>query len=73
MTEGREESSDYRRGYVEGAIVIMKTIGDNLPEQQRRVIDRWIADVRPLFKVCGHDHPPPRQQWANCLTCRVER
>ena len=55
MSEGqREKAQDYREGFVRGAKAILKAIGDDLPEQQMRVLERWVEGPLSEWR-----HAPP--------------
>ena len=43
MTDPAEKMHDYREGFCEGARAIIKAIGDDLPDIQMRVLERWVS------------------------------
>ena len=54
------KAKDFRQGFVAGAQAILKAIGDDLPEQQMRVLQKWVEG--PLDKWrnadAGASEPP---------------
>ncbi len=53
MADTGDKAHDYREGFLQGAKTILKAIGDDLPEQQMRVLERWISG--PLQAWCHAD------------------
>ena len=49
-----EKAHDYREGFVQGAKALLKIIGDDLPEQQMRVLERWVDGPLSEWR-----HAPP--------------
>ena len=59
MSGTGEKAHDYREGFYQGARAILKTIGDDLPEVQMRVLERWVAGPLSEWRQADPDAPPP--------------
>ena len=59
MTDGATKAADYREGYVEGARAVLKAIGDDLPEQQMRVLEKWVSGPLAAWRHAEPDAKPP--------------
>jgi hypothetical protein len=61
MTQGHEDDGrgGYRDGFVNGARAIFEAIGDDLPEEQMRVLQKWIDGPLDAWRREGPDTSPP--------------
>ncbi len=59
MTEGETKAHDYRHGFYEGAKAILKAIGDDLPEEQMRVLEKWVSGPLLEWGKAGADAEQP--------------
>jgi hypothetical protein len=59
MTDGATKAHDYRQGFHEGAKAILKAIGDDLPEEQMRVLETWVAGPIADWIQAGPDAKQP--------------
>ncbi len=59
MSDGDTKAHDYRQGFYEGAKTILKTIGDDLPEEQMRVLEKWVAGPIAEWSKAGPDAAQP--------------
>ena len=60
MSEGSTGiTKEHRTGYVEGARAVLKAIGDDLPEQQMRVLEKWVAGPLTEWIEAGAEAAPP--------------
>ena len=59
MTDGATKAHDYREGFVEGARAVLKAIGDDLPEQQMRVLEKWVSGPLDTWRTAAPDAAPP--------------
>jgi hypothetical protein len=55
-----DKAKDYREGYFEGAKAILKIIGDDLPEEQMRVLEKWVAGPLSAWRHADADASPPQ-------------
>ena len=53
------KAHDYREGFFEGARAILKAIGDDLPEQQMRVLEKWVSGPLSAWRHADDDASPP--------------
>ena len=53
------KAHDYREGFFEGARAILKAIGDDLPDQQMRVLEKWVAGPLSDWRHADDDASPP--------------
>ncbi|WP_158808826.1 hypothetical protein [Beijerinckia sp. L45] len=49
----------YREGFCEGARAILKAIGDDLPGEQMRVLEKWVAGPLTAWRHADDDASPP--------------
>ena len=54
MSDTVEKAGDYREGFYQGARAVLKAIGDDLPEVQMRVLEKWVAGPVDQWR-----HAPP--------------
>ena len=59
MTDTADKTHDYREGYYEGARAILKAIGDDLPENQMRVLENWVSGPLEAWRSADPNAPPP--------------
>ena len=58
-TNPAEKARDYREGFVEGAKAILEAIGDDLPEQQMGVLQKWVAGPLSAWRRADANASPP--------------
>ena len=54
-----ETAETYREGFVAGARAILGGIGDDLPEEQKRVLEKWIDGTLETWRHAGPDAAEP--------------
>ena len=59
MADAEEKAQDYREGFCEGARAILKAIGDDLPEAQMRILEKWIAGPLDVWRGADAGAKPP--------------
>ena len=59
MTDGAGKAHEYREGFVEGARAVLKAIGDDLPEEQMRVLEKWVSGPLAAWRSAAADDAPP--------------
>ncbi len=59
MADPAEKAHDYREGFCEGVRAVVKAIGDDLPEAQVRVLERWVAGPLEGWRHADAGSPPP--------------
>ncbi len=60
MTDAAEKTQAYREGFYEGARAILKVIGDDLPEEQMRVLEKWVAGPLAGWRHEDANAAPPQ-------------
>ena len=59
MSDPDEKAHDFREGFREGARAVIKAIGDNLPDQQMRVLEKWVSGPLESWLHADKDAVPP--------------
>ena len=49
----------YREGFVEGARAILKGIGDDMAEEQKRVLEKWVNGPLAAWREAGPEAARP--------------
>ena len=44
---------DYREGYLEGARAMLKAIGNDMAEEQKRVLEKWVNGPLAAWRHAG--------------------
>ena len=61
MAEDRADGAPaaFREGFVAGARAILEGIGDDLAEEQKRVLQKWVATSLEDWRQAGLEAPQP--------------
>lgn len=59
MTEPGEKAHDFREGFLQGARAVIAAIGDDLPEVQMRVLEKWVAGPLEAWRCAEPGAAPP--------------
>lgn len=59
MEDPAEKAHDYREGYLEGVKAVIAAIGDDLPEMQMRVLEKWAAGPLASWRHADSGATPP--------------
>lgn len=43
MPSSSDVAHGYREGFVEGVSAVLSALGDDLPEDQRRILEKWVS------------------------------
>lgn len=49
----------YREGFLEGARAVLKGIGNDMAEEQKRVLEKWVNGPLAAWREAGPEAAPP--------------
>ncbi len=58
-TGGAGKAQDYREGFLEGARAMLKAIGDDMAEEQKRVLEKWVEGPLATWRAAGPEATRP--------------